>query len=83
MLNKKRTKRCLHLHDAQKTGTLLVEKRGAWCCPGCGRRLITRDAKTQARELPVFCPRCHRDWYVNIDSGLCYLSLRPISPSGE
>lgn len=69
--------------SVQVCGKLLVSKRGAWCCPGCGVRLITKDAKTAARNLPVYCHKCKRDWYVNIDSGLCFLSPRPISPSGE
>ena len=61
-------------------GILLASKRGAWCCPTCGARLITKDAATTAKNLPVYCHRCKRDVYVNIDSGLCYISPRPISP---
>ena len=71
------------MQTSEKSGKLLPKKRGAWCCPDCGRRLITIRPETRATGLPVFCPRCKRDWIVNIDSGLCYLSLRPISPDGE
>ena len=65
------------LQNRDVCGTILPRKRGAWCCPVCGRRLITIDVKTQARNFPVFCIKCKRDIYVNIDSGLCYLSQSP------
>ena len=68
---------------ASECGKILVSKRGAWCCPGCGSRLITKSPGAEAKNMPVYCHKCRRDFYVNIVSGLCYESPRPISPSGE
>lgn len=39
-------------------------------CPICSRKTRTKiRPDTEAKRLPVFCPKCHRTFVMDIDKG--------------
>lgn len=57
----------------------MIPKRGGYfCCPYCKKKLIQDRAGAEAKDLPVWCPRCGKQFLINIRSGQCYLSQCPV-----
>ncbi len=56
-----------------KTKVLPV-KNGFWRCPFCRKKLIRWDKETKAKTLPKFCNNCRREYTLNIEAGLCWIT---------
>ena len=54
------------LHNSPRCGRIDAEQR--WLmCPACGQWKVLRLLpNTEARNLPVYCKRCHKESIVNI-----------------
>ena len=56
----------MHIYDAQRE-TELDFKYGWVGCPACGNKKIKRIRRdTQARNLPLYCRKCKREYLVEI-----------------
>ena len=50
-------------------------KDGLYVCPRCGAKTYQAyDRSTHAKNLLLFCRHCKGKFYVNIESGQCFLS---------
>lgn len=54
---------------AEKNAILSI-KGGRYSCPVCGKGFLQRaDRATIARDLPLYCTKCKREFIVDIDHG--------------
>ena len=46
---------------------ILVTAKDGWiCCPNCHKKLLRMTAETEAENLPIWCPRCSREFTIEI-----------------
>lgn len=45
---------------------LVTEEKGWFTCPTCRRKLQRVAPETRAEHLPIWCPRCKREYNVSI-----------------
>lgn len=62
--------------NVQNGCKMLPTRDGFLICPICRRnkRLQFIDSKTEARDLPVYCPDCKNRIYIDILQGQCFES---------
>lgn len=56
-----------NLLPKQTKKRIIADKDGWVLCPVCKRRLLRVRPDTTARNLPVYCRRCHQESIVNIE----------------
>ena len=63
---------------------MLPKRGGFFCCPTCDKipatRLIKADRETVAAHLRLYCPKCRREFVVDIIRGQ---ALECASPDGS
>ena len=45
---------------------MIMAKDGWICCPICKKKLQRITAKTEAENLPIWCPRCRQEYTTEI-----------------
>lgn len=45
---------------------LIVAADGWFTCPGCHKNLLRITRATTAENLPIWCPRCHKEYTIEI-----------------
>lgn len=60
----------------------MIPKRGGYIgCPFCSNsKLLRVPDSTEARALPVYCRKCHREILIDIVRGQSFLSQSPSNP---